>query len=551
MAITIGFGESNFRPLAMPEKLLFAEFEGLVLNTGVWADWQSTPPFIDLMETARPFTVDQDTLTNAQFKELGLLDEQGWVKKMPDSGNPETYCGHWVHRSGKEERAGEYTMTWEGEGTLSISTAGDISGVSIDYANKIATFTLNASSAEQFIRFSITSVNEADHLRNIKLMKNSNIAAYNDGQRVNPDYKTFLSNFKVAALRNLNAHGINGSGQVNWEGRKLPGGPNRGRIGWEQWVTICNELEVPMWICVPHLATTDYITELATYVRDNFNPNLLVYWEWSNEVWNTKFGQAKWLRSICVSEWDPDGSKGYETIKYDVRHGYHAKMAVTTALTINAVFGEEGRSRIKHVVGSQLINVSLIKAVMSSSANNYWIVNEPEAFVDPKTVFDYLSPSHYYGTEVVQSSADRTAILDALETSEEAAFAVIKSLLLDQYIPAMLSYLIKWRTYSQGINIPMIPYEGGEHVIQAFGITIPEEQETALRAVLFAFFQSQHMVDCYEVWFTGLRAIGFAHVAKYVDVEHQTDRNAWSISSNATAESLLRTFFETIAPPDE
>lgn len=554
MAITLSLQNSPARVLSMPEPRLFAAFDGLILNTAAWSDWTPTPPFIDLMEYARPFYV-QGGMTNAEMKAAGLIDEQGWVKEMPASGNPITYCGHWQHRPGKAERAGDYTLTWDGEGTISISTAGDVSGISIDYPNKTATFTLNSSAAEQFIRISILSVNTADHMRNMKLIRNDRAVAYAGGARVNPDYKAFLDQFKVAALRNLNAHGINGDAQVTWSQRKLPGGPNKGRIGWEQWVTLCNELAVPMWVCVPYYADDEYITQLATLIRDEFNASLPIYVEWSNEVWNTKFDAGKALAADAVAAWDPDGSKGYEGEKWTVRWGWHTKKAVNVALIFNTVFGEAGRSRIKHVLAGQQAGGSSGTWGISQSLRNdddsYWKVNEPDDFVDPRTVFDFLSPSSYFGTNMIQSSVRRAAILEALETSEEAAFAVIKAYTLDIDIPDMLARLKAWRDLAVARGMGLIQYEGGQHIVQSFGLSIPAEDQEAIRSILFAFRISQHMVDCYEVWWSNIRALGMSTMAQYMDVGENSETNAWAIANFATETNLLRSFFAEKAPaPD-
>src|SRR5690606_30558082 len=84
-----------------------------------------------------------------------------------------------------------------------------------------------------------------------------------------------------------------------WQGR---GGP------FEHCVEYCNETGKDLWICVPHKADDDFITKLAQLVRygsdgnlpytsgdwndpskvhKGLNPELKVYVEYSNEVWNT------------------------------------------------------------------------------------------------------------------------------------------------------------------------------------------------------------------------------------------------------------------------
>jgi hypothetical protein len=67
-----------------------------------------------------------------------------------------------------------------------------------------------------------------------------------------------------------------------------PGGP------WELVVELGNLTQKDIWVNVPVHATDDYVTQLANLVHDKLDPNLRVYVEYSNEVWNWGFWQAGW-----------------------------------------------------------------------------------------------------------------------------------------------------------------------------------------------------------------------------------------------------------------
>jgi hypothetical protein len=51
------------------------------------------------------------------------------------------------------------------------------------------------------------------------------------------------------------------------------------------------------------------VRNFATYVRDNLDPGLTVYVEYSNEVWNRQFDQYRWVRDQAQAEW-PDSMLG-------------------------------------------------------------------------------------------------------------------------------------------------------------------------------------------------------------------------------------------------
>lgn len=57
-------------------------------------------------------------------------------------------------------------------------------------------------------------------------------------------------------------------------------------IAYEWMIDLCNRTGRDMWINVPPFASNDYWTQLATLIRNNLDPKLKVYVEYSNETWN-------------------------------------------------------------------------------------------------------------------------------------------------------------------------------------------------------------------------------------------------------------------------
>ncbi len=77
----------------------------------------------------------------------------------------------------------------------------------------------------------------------------------------------------------------------------LQGGGGR-QIAWEWMIRLCNINHSHMWVCIPTGATPAYCEELAKLIRDNLDPGLKVYVEWSNETWNDQF----WQNQYAVTE---------------------------------------------------------------------------------------------------------------------------------------------------------------------------------------------------------------------------------------------------------
>ena len=114
----------------------------------------------------------------------------------------------------------------------------------------------------------------------------------------------------------------NGSNLVTakWSDRSLPSdsywplpsknsGDKRGlSLPWEYVIQLCNTINADPWIIVPVSADDDYITQLATLFKngDQFTsglkPNLHLYVEYSNEVWNWSFSQSTYNQIQASSE---------------------------------------------------------------------------------------------------------------------------------------------------------------------------------------------------------------------------------------------------------
>ena len=100
----------------------------------------------------------------------------------------------------------------------------------------------------------------------------------------------------------------------NWSDRKLPGQMkaawgDRDAV-WENEVMLANETGKDLYITIPIDASDDYVFKLANLIRfgsdgvnpytwavnnpvyPGLNPNLHVYVEWANEIWNWAFSQS-------------------------------------------------------------------------------------------------------------------------------------------------------------------------------------------------------------------------------------------------------------------
>jgi hypothetical protein len=71
---------------------------------------------------------------------------------------------------------------------------------------------------------------------------------------------------------------------------------------WERVIQMANATGSDAWINVPTKADKDYYDNLAALMINNLNPELKIYVEYSNEIWNGSFPQYHWLVSTAIDD---------------------------------------------------------------------------------------------------------------------------------------------------------------------------------------------------------------------------------------------------------
>jgi hypothetical protein len=102
----------------------------------------------------------------------------------------------------------------------------------------------------------------------------------------------------------------------------------RGGGCWEHVIEFANRTQTDPWINVPISADAAYVTQLATMLKSELDPNLDIYVESSNEVWNTAPGFEQ-------SQYNKDQA----TFNGIGEHENHARRAVELAQLFENVFG--------------------------------------------------------------------------------------------------------------------------------------------------------------------------------------------------------------------
>lgn len=128
----------------------------------------------------------------------------------------------------------------------------------------------------------------------IQIIMPGRVSAFQAGDYWNPAFITFLSGLNVNCLRFMDWLQTYSDVTESWSEVPLglptlltaPSTLQLTKVPFALIVDLCNRLNINPWICTPVRANQTYYDGLAAYLRDNLNPNLRVFLEFGNEVWN-------------------------------------------------------------------------------------------------------------------------------------------------------------------------------------------------------------------------------------------------------------------------
>ena len=358
-------------------------------------DWSSEYPFADAFKLSRKWVplqnVDGWTFTT-EFDDLNSrLDTHGWVKSLPtaNDGVNYRYVGTvmFTGLNGNYPQ-GNYTVYYEGQGTIiygndavknnELSVAGrDVITVNPTQTNSgislkiIQTDPENTGNYIRNIRIAMPGVTETELKNNLfntnflNSIKYYKVLRFMDWMRTNWDANQTgrsATNVEAAAsmLPPVNVEGYNPyvrhtsvSEPVSWANRaKESDAQYTGEEGapLETMLKLANEAGADPWFNIPHTADDEYVTQFAATVLDNLGVQN-IYVEYSNEVWNSGFGQGNWVETQAVNTW-PNNKEVTNNTK---RLNWYGKRSAEICSIWKQVFGPQA-NRVICVIAAQATN---------------------------------------------------------------------------------------------------------------------------------------------------------------------------------------------------
>ncbi len=514
----------------------------MAVNLSGISDWSTQAPFLDVMKTARSWIghmpgqwggMDHDDLQKA-----GHLDEDGWPVTIPPGlGSVGTLILTDLPEAAVS-LSGRYRLRFEGDGIVEVGGRAQ----NVRYGTNEVSFDFTPGPGMVDIRIQRTDrKGTGDHVRNITVIAEDKIAAYEAGGIFNPDWLERIANFDL--LRFMDWMSTNNSEQSQWEDRPLPSDYTWTRKGvpLEIMVALANELGVDAWFTVPHRSTDDYNARFAAAVRAGLNGDQRAYVEYSNEVWNWQFQQAGWADEQARARWKAK----------DAWMQFYGMRAAQIANIWSDAFGAEADERLVRVISSQAGWLGLEDMALDAPL---W---QDEGHPAPFTAFDAYAITGYFGGNLgtedrapmvrrwideslvaAQQAADAQALSgDARDDyiaghRYDAAAALAGQELRDGSISGdasdtlsdLLDKTLPWHLdVARKRDLDLIMYEGGTHVV---GIG-PMVDDEALTDFFTHLNYTPEMGALYQELIAGWFERGGQMFNIFVDVSKPSKWGSW------------------------
>jgi hypothetical protein len=359
---------------------------------------------------------------------------------------------------------GNFVATWEGKGRLGFFFAAKLLKQEANLA--VADFSGGAEGA-------LLRIEESDHADPVRNLRIVPAELEHSDQFFHPVFLDRLRPFRVIRFMDwqmTNNPDVAGT----WDKRTTPDKITQDQpsgVCLEYMIDLANTLGADPWFCIPHSADDEYIRQFATLIKQRLNADRKFYIEYSNEVWNWGFRQGDWIQKKGIE-------KGLGNA-FDARLHYQSERSVEIFKIFEQVFG--GRQRMVRVIASH--------AAVPQNA---------EMLLTWKNAYqhcDALAIAPYFGHDVAQrcvGKIDSVTVDDMLNMAADSIPSNVRDV------------ATRNRAVARRFNIPLIAYEGGQHIAAGGGT----ENNKKLVDLIIAANRSPRMYDLYARMLQAWRQAG-------------------------------------------
>ena len=413
--------------------------------------------FVDLMKFSKAWV--------AQGSGAIGLDPSGNVSSMDASTEATTIM--FTSSENLNNPGGVYQCYYDGSGVLDWSDGATVVAGTVSAHMEQVTVTANTA-----VTLNITATDPSDYVRNIRLIHPDYVKG---GKWRNQSFhKEFLDSVKqFSPLRFMDWAEVNNASAIDGNGNSIPSDYSASTtIAWSDRVTtnhasqdnqygvaleyqieLANVLKIDPWFCVPHLATDDYMTEMATLIRDTLDPELKCYIEYSNECWNSGFDQF----GYC---WD-GGADLYPSIAASAATKaasyYYSRQALRLFDAFETVFG--GTDRIRRVMCNQRGSTSQARHHL----DGYDAATS--ATVGAYSSVDVYAVNAYFGSRIIQDNGGNESMGSSVSAwTMQDMHDYISGTAIPQTIDSCNNTFAEISATPYNFT-KLYAYEGGQHIL--------------------------------------------------------------------------------------
>ncbi|MCU0524257.1 MAG: hypothetical protein MUF72_05480 [Elainella sp. Prado103] len=457
----------SFQTSVFDSSLPYTTTTGLGVGTNLAgiADWSSELPFVDGFKSARKWITkcaaesacggEWDT---QEYDQLDL-DDQGWVKSLPDDPNSRhrRVATLLFREIADGYPGGQYVVLYDGTGTIEYEFDARKDQAQSRPGRDLINVT--PSQAGIYLLISATDPNQTgDYIRNIRVVPIEYENNYAD-VLFNPLFLERIKQF--GTLRFMDWMATNHSQQKEWSDRPQVEDATYAIKGVpiEIMVELANRLRAHPWFTLPHQATDEYITNFAKLVQQRLDPQLTVYVEFSNEVWNWMFSQAQYALQQGKSRWGNDKGDAY-------MQWYGMRTAQMSDIWKN-VFGNQ-RDRVISIISTQTSWLGLENSALDCPL---WVAegNKPcyQHQIDAYAITGYFSGelSLPQNQDEVESWLSNPSQARNQAWQQLADGSVLNRPGEGDSIAAAATSFAYHQKVAQAKGLQLLVYEGGQHLV--------------------------------------------------------------------------------------
>lgn len=452
-------------------------------------DWSEEFVFVDVMNQSREW-IAHDLAPGAEWQsdvEVPLRPD-GYPLEIPYNNGTDPGQGvRALMYFGELENIypqGNYRLIVEGTGVVRLW-----GGANGTFQCPVDTY-VNVENSNGGVALEIEESLASDPVHNIRFIMPGFDNVYNTDP-FHPDLIDFLDDFEV--IRFMDWLKTNDSVVEEWADRNSQNYVTQtaeSGVAYEYLIELSNRLGKDIWINVPHMASDDFVSEFARLLRDNVDPNLTIYVEYSNELWNSIFSQNYYAQNQGLA-------LGYTGEPWERAWKFTAKRSADVFEIFENEFTNDNRF-VKVLPGF----------AASSYITNFIVERFNELEFNPNQITaDALTIAPYFGGSVADDLGDAglsqsvtvNEILDLLEAS----------------LPESYMWIDETKAIADANGLDLIAYEGGQHLVANF----PHNEDPVFVDKLLEANRDQRLESMYceymDYWYTTVPNGLFAHFSSH------------------------------------